>query len=81
MFVCYDCGALFEEPKIWTETHGLDTPPYESYAGCPSCGGAFTGTHKCNECGEWIVGEYVQVISGPRICESCYSVMELGDED
>lgn len=81
MFVCYDCEKTFDEPKIWTNTHGLDTPPYESYAGCPSCGGAFTETYKCDDCGEWIFDDYVKTASGHRFCENCYNTMELGDEE
>jgi hypothetical protein len=81
MFVCYDCEAVFDEPKIWTETHGLDTPPYEHCAGCPSCGGAFTETYECSYCNKWITGQYVKLNNGDRICDGCYVQMELGDED
>ena len=81
MFVCYDCGKMFDEPKIWTNTHGLDTPPYESYDGCPSCGGAFTETYKCGCCNKWIVGSYIKLMSEERICEECYITYELGEEN
>lgn len=81
MFICYDCGSIFYEPKTWTETHGLGSPPYEAYSGCPSCGGAFTETHECACCQKWISGTYVKLINGYRVCENCYVQMELGDED
>ena len=71
IFLCYDCDATFHEPKIWTNRHGLDTGPYENYAGCPLCGGAFATTYKCNECGKWIAGEYIKTDSGQRFCENC----------
>lgn len=33
MYKCYDCGAIFDEPKRWVEIHG------EPMCGCPYCGG------------------------------------------
>lgn len=41
MFVCSDCGLEFDEPKTYTETHGLPFPPYEKWTGCPFCGGDY----------------------------------------
>ena len=38
---CTECGLKFDTPKIYTETHGLDFPPYEEYSGCPYCGGYY----------------------------------------
>lgn len=81
IFLCYDCDATFHEPKIWTERHGLDTPPYETYAGCPLCGGAFATTYKCACCTRWIDGPYIKLDSGERVCENCYTTYELGDEN
>jgi hypothetical protein len=72
--------ATFYEPKIWVETHGLDTPPFEQYSGCPSCGGAFTKIYKCECCDEWITGPYIKLNSGERICEECYTTYDLGEE-
>lgn len=80
MFVCYDCENVFDEPKTFIQRHGLDTPPYERYAGCPYCGGAFTETYKCDCCGKWIVGPYIKINSGERICEDCYISYDLGEE-
>lgn len=40
-FRCRDCGEVFDTPKEWVETHGLDYGPYERWSGCPACGGAF----------------------------------------
>lgn len=80
-FLCYDCEAIFDEPKIWTETHGFSSPPYEQYSVCPMCGGSFMTTYKCYCCNEWICGQYIKLDSGERICENCYVTIELGDED
>lgn len=81
MYVCIDCGETFEDAKRYIEKHNLDSPPYEEYWGCPYCGGSFTKAHKCEECGEWICGDYIKTTSGHRICENCYNTYELGEED
>jgi len=41
MYICYDCDKRFDNPIKFTETHGLDTPRYETYEGCSFCGGMF----------------------------------------
>lgn len=41
MYHCIDCDRDFDEPKEYEERHGLDTPPYEKFNGCPYCGGAY----------------------------------------
>lgn len=77
MYLCLDCDALFEEPREYVETHGLDTPPYETWSGCPECAGAYVETMECSECGEWIMGEYVELGGGMVICEKCYVIREI----
>ena len=42
MFICLDCGSVFDEPEYFYDHHGMETPPYEVYKGCPGCGGAYT---------------------------------------
>ena len=41
MFTCCECDNEFDEPRLFIETHGLDTPPYEKYYGCPYCSGDY----------------------------------------
>lgn len=81
MFVCLDCDRIFQHEKHYIETHGLENPPYEEYDGCPYCGGAYAETHMCGCCGHWIIGEYIKLRDGNRICEQCYITYEIGDED
>lgn len=78
-YVCLDCGLMFKEPKHYVERHGLDTPPYEHYSGCPSCGGAYAHTFSCDCCGNPITGEYIKVKDGRVYCEECYTVMDIAD--
>lgn len=78
MFVCLDCGMIFKHPKEYTETHGLSSPPYEHFKGCPACGGAYAEAHYCAVCGGWIREDYIMV-SGYRICQDCYREVSLDE--
>ena len=80
MFVCIDCGEIFSTAKHYTETHGLEREPFEEWFGCPCCGGAYTTAYECDMCGHWIVGDYIKLVSGERICENCYTKYEIGEE-
>ena len=55
MYRCCECGNLFEEGEqaVWEEHHGLDSPPYEKWSGCPVCKGDYEEVHQCKECGDW----------------------------
>ena len=55
MYRCCECGNLFEEGEqaTWEETHGLDSPPYEKWSGCPICKGDYEEVRQCKKCGDW----------------------------
>ena len=69
MYICENCGHLFEEGEqaVWEERHGLDTPPYEKWNGCPVCNGDYEEVHQCKECGDWHTDD--ELYSG--WCEKC----------
>lgn len=81
MFVCGDCGAVFDAPLRTVERHGLDTPPYEALEVCPSCYGVcILSAMYCDGCGGVITGKYIQLDDeGTRYCENCYTVREIDD--
>ena len=79
MYLCLDCGYIFSNPKTYTETHGLDTPPYEKYLACPVCGGAFVETYPCAICDNWITGDYIELSNGDIICDDCYVCKHIED--
>jgi hypothetical protein len=79
MFLCLDCDHIFDEPHYYEETHGLDSPPYETLSECPYCGGDYVETYLCAHCEEWITGEYVELYNGDRVCEECYVVRNIED--
>ena len=79
-FVCIECRSIFQEPIYWEETHGLDSPPYEKFSGCPMCHGAYTETYECDCCGDPITDDYIK-IEDKRYCQECCQTVELGEED
>ena len=48
MFVCGDCGCIFEEPDEWQEDRGeyFGKPCSETMSGCPRCGGNYHPYHE-----------------------------------
>ena len=85
MFICLECGHIFddEEVLVWQEDRGeyWGYQCSERVSGCPRCGGDYTNTYRCSCCDEWIVGKYIKLEDGERICENCYNTYEIGDED
>ena len=79
MYICLECNKIFSTPKTYTETHGLDHPPYETWSGCPSCGGNYTETYECALCGNWITGEYIKLTDNTLVCDQCYEVRDITD--
>ena len=69
MYRCCECGNLFEEGEqaVLEETHGLDSPPYEKWSGCPVCNGDYEEVHQCKECGDWHTDD--ELYDG--WCENC----------
>ena len=81
MFICTECNSVFEEPELWEETHGLNTPPYEQWYGCPYCSGSYIETYKCDCCENWITTDvYVKTKDDKRYCDDCFLYYNLGDE-
>ena len=77
MYICLDCGYIFDEPTRYSESHGLDSPPYEEWKGCPKCAGAYEETFPCDVCGKWINGEYIELKDGTTICDDCYKIKNI----
>lgn len=79
MFVCLECGNVFEEPQYWEETHGLDHGPYEAFSGCPDCAGAYVEAYECDCCGEVINTDTYVEIEDQKYCEHCFTIKRLED--
>ena len=80
MYICLDCDTAFESPRQFIEDHGLDTPPYEAYWGCPQCGGAYVDACECDRCGQYIIDDYIELNDGFKICDRCYEIKNAQDE-
>ena len=61
MYICEDCGHVFETPEKFAEAHG------EHYEGCPECGSSFAVADECKDCGEYFS---IHDLNG-GICEDC----------
>lgn len=76
IYHCLDCDRFFETPRQFTERHGLEAPPYETWLGCPNCGGAYEEAKLCDCCGNWTGGKYYETENGCVYCEECVTVVE-----
>lgn len=72
MFICLDCLNVFVLPKHYVENHGLESPPFENWNGCPKCGGTFVDAKECTQCENYITSDYIQLKDGDCICENCF---------
>ena len=77
MFVCLDCECVFEDAVRHTETHGFTDGLYETWYGCPKCGGSYVETKPCDNCGEYIVDMYIKTINGEFLCSNCYTERDI----
>jgi hypothetical protein len=67
MFICTECGLVFDEPKIFFEKHGLDAPPFERWSVCPRCEeNDFVEAEECERCGRLCVA------LEDGLCDPCY---------
>ena len=73
MFICDECGLVFNEPARWTE----DRTPYggpaepgfqEEMAGCPRCQGNYTEAMLCPRCEE----HYISTKDPHGFCDECF---------
>jgi len=77
MYICLTCKNIFEEPVEWEESHGLDSPPYEKWSGCPKCKNAYIEAFVCQDCGRYIDDKYIVLNNGDCYCLDCVSQKEL----
>ena len=71
MYLCLQCGGLFEIPYKYKEKHGFNNPPYEEVNCCPYCKADYIQTFKCEECGEWISSNTYYKINNNKYCDEC----------
>lgn len=69
MFICTDCGLVFEEVGSYSENHASygDAPAVEEWSCCPCCEGCFEEAEQCKICGEFFLQKNVH----GGVCNSC----------
>lgn len=80
-FVCLECGCVFDEPRTFKETHGLEHGPYETWHGCPVCGGAYDEQVYCEGCGEYMPASEAHETKAGYFCDDCYYDNGLTEDD
>ena len=75
MFICLDCGHIFGDFDEREGAHELGI----HWVGCPVCGGKCAETTKCDWCGEYITGNYVELADGTILCSDCYTEKDIAD--
>ncbi len=77
MYICVDCGKVFDgdEISIWKESRGefWGEPCTEKMYGCPNCKGEFVKAKECKICGDWIKEDDWD------ICEECIDKYKTAD--
>lgn len=69
MYICKECGTVFEDFVKIREIHDeLDGSPSETFEVCPECGGGFEEAKLCLGCFEW---HYEAELYDGRICQEC----------
>ena len=72
MYICNDCGAEFEYPKLEKEKFGeyWGAPAWETWGVCPGCGSDdMTLERTCPMCGE----DYKP--NDKRYCDTCITIV------
>ncbi len=77
MFICNDCGEIFDEPRQSIILHDeVDCQREEYYDTCPSCGeNDIDVVVQCTVCNDYIAEykreDYVAFESGDVVCNEC----------
>lgn len=74
MYICDNCGAVFENTISIREHHNeLDDETTEEYHGCPVCkNSSVLKAVQCDLCGEYVAYDYVKLKDGTIACSDCY---------
>lgn len=81
MYICIDCGFIFEEPKYYESKENPNSALFSRWDGCPRCAGAYASLLKCSVCGENIIDDYIELANHEYVCSECYAKRRLGDNE
>lgn len=86
MYICRDCGRVFDNPAFFFENHGFDYGPAEKWDCCPFCGSvSFDEAVYCDGCHEAVSEEEAVTIRANdrtyHFCEACAREGGYYDDD
>ena len=85
MFVCVECGHLFDEDDIasWREYRGecFGYDAYEEMCGSPCCHANFVEAKVCSCCEGYITDRYVATGDDRYYCSECYCERGIEDDE
>lgn len=81
MYICLECGCTFDQPFSYTERHGLEHGPYETWTGCPNCAGSYDEAVYCDGCGEFGAASAMHETPGGVFCDDCYYDNRLNEDE
>jgi len=74
MYICGECGAIFDEPDYIREQICSDPEAWEDIARCPNCHSeGFEEARECAECGDYFTEDD---LIGGHLCEDCLHELE-----
>lgn len=78
MFICMDCGHVFEEPRVEHERMAdfWGAPAWEEFGVCPNCGSVeYDTAEQCERCGEWV--PETTDFGNVKLCDFCLEDLTL----
>lgn len=78
-YICLDCHNEFVSPEQTADARGFIDEPYESWWGCPYCGGPYAKAVVCDHCEQLITSQYIETADGEELCEHCFTVHDIGE--
>lgn len=78
-YFCPNCYTVFETPAQY-HYGGEDSLPPVILEECPKCSSKFfVKARQCDNCGDFILGRYVETVFGDILCEDCYIERDIND--
>ena len=77
MYICDECRSVFAQPDDYY-VQGDEEGHVFRVTSCPYCmSESIRRTWQCDNCGEYLEGEYCETIHGDVLCSKCYIIKEL----
>lgn len=72
MYICKNCGEVFDVPKKIFESHGFTDGTGEELFVCPNCEGDYEEAIECENCGAVVgISDVCLTDDDKQVCQSC----------